>query len=197
LCQLWKRIDRTNNLSAQLDAIIAEADNLELWREAFVRTPAAISFCDQRFVRRNSAHEVYLLQKKQMNGTHAELFTYCLYINTLTPLEDGGLLGPLKLLPYQSQIGADIEPGISLQFHYENSNLRFEIEFKGRKFIIYIPCDKVTRYPLIETTLIATLGFEKENSLYIKEVAPDLIESTVLELIEKLGATPRPEQNNK
>lgn len=196
LCQLWKRIDGTNNLSVQLDAIIAEADNLDPWRAAFVRTPKAISYCYQRFIRRNSEHEVYLLQKKQMNGTHAELFTYCLYINTLTPLEDEGLLGPLKLLTYQSQIGADIEPSISLQFRYENDNLRFEIEFRRGQFIIYIPCDKVTMYPLIETTLLTSLGFAKVTSRYIKEVAPDLIETAVLELSEKLGATPRPEQNN-
>jgi hypothetical protein len=197
LCQLWKRINGTNNLSAQLDAIITGANNLELWREAFVRTPAAIRFCDQRFIRRNSAHEVYLLQKKQMNGTHAELFTYCLYENTLTVLANKGLLGPLRLLTYQSQISADIEPGIPLQFQYENDNLRFETEFKSRQFIIHIPCDKIIMYPLIEKTLVATLEFEKENSLYIKKVAPDLIESTVLALSEKLGAIPKPEHNNQ
>ena len=51
-------------------------------------------------------------------------------------------------------------------------------------------------YPLIETTLITNLGFDKGTSRYIKEVAPGLIETAVLELSEKLGATPKPEQNN-
>lgn len=197
LHQLWDLIDVTNNLSEQIDAIISGAQNLEPWRAAFIQTPKAIGYCYQRFIRRNSYHEVYLLQKKQMNGTHAELFTYCLYKNVMTPLDDNGLLAPLKLLTYQSRVGTDIEPGISLQFLYENNALRFEIEFRRGQFVIYILFDKVTAYPLIETTLLASLGFKKAISSYIREVTPDLIESIVLELSEKLGATSKPEQNNK
>jgi hypothetical protein len=195
LCQLWKRLDGTNNLAAQLDAIIAGIDNLEPWRDAFVRTPAALSYCSRRFIRWNNKDEVYLLQTTQMNGTHAELFTYCLY-DTLTTLNANGRLKPLKLLSYQSQIGTDIEPGISLEFLYENDRLRFKIEFNRGQFIIYIPRDKVTPYPLIEAALLKSLGFAKDDPLYIKKSTPDLIDSAVLELGEKLAATPSPEQNN-
>ena len=195
LHQLWDRIDGTSNLSEQLDAIISGAQNLEPWREAFVQTPEAIEYCYQRFIRRNSDHEVYLLQRKQMNGSHAELFTYCLYRNIMSALDDKGLLAPLRLLGYQSQIGTDIEPGISLQFLYGNDKLRFEIESRRGQFIIYIPSDRIAMHIPVETILRTTLGFEEQNSVYIKEVAPDRIEAAVLELSEKLGATPKPEQN--
>jgi hypothetical protein len=161
-----------------------------------VRTPAAISYCSQRLIRRYSDDEVYLLRTTQMNGTHAELFTYCLYENMLTKLSTDGRLEPLKLLSYQSQIGTDIEPGISLVFLYDNNRLGFKIEYNSGQFIIYILCDQVTPYPLIEATLLESLGFAKDGWRYIKKSTPDLIEITVLELGEKLAATPSPEQNN-
>jgi hypothetical protein len=196
LCELWKRLNGTNNLVTQLDAIIAGTNNLELWRDAFVQTPAAIKYCIQRLIRWNNNNEVYLLQTTQMNGTHAELFTYCLYANTLSNLSTDGRLEPLKLFNYQSQIATDIEPGISLKFLYDNNWLRFKIEFSSGQFIIYIPCDMVTPYSLIKATLLESLSFAKDGSLYIKKSTPDLIESTVLELGDKLAATPSPEQNN-
>ena len=78
LCELWNRLNGTQNLSGQLDAIIAGTDGLEPWRDAFVRTPAAISYCSQRLIRWENKDEIYLLQTTQMNGTHAELFSYYL-----------------------------------------------------------------------------------------------------------------------
>lgn len=97
-----------------------------------------------------------------------------------------------SLLNYKSQIATDIEPGISLKFLYDNNWLRFEIEFSSGQFIIYIPCDMVTPYSLIEATLLESLSFTKDGSLYIKKSTPGLIESTVLELGDKLAATPSP-----
>jgi len=193
LLQLWKRLDGTDNLEAQLDAVIDGAADLEPWRYAFVRTPDAISYCSRRMIRWNTKDEVYLLQTTQMNGTHAELFTYCLYKNTLTTLNTSGCLKPLKLLSYQSQNSTDIEPGISLQFRYDNNFLRFKVEFDKGQFIIYIPRDEVTPYPLIQETLLEILGFAKDDWFYIKKSYPDLIETMILELGEKLAATPSPD----
>ena len=195
LCEFWKRLDGTNNLATQLDAIIASADDLEPWRAAFVRTPTAIRYCHQRLIRCENDDEVYLLQTTQMNGTHAELFTYCLYEHTLVKLKNNGCLNPLKLLSYYSAIGTELEPGISLEFLYDNNWLRFEIEYKSGHFITYIQCDKVMPYPFIEATLLESLGFVKKGFRYIKSSTPDFIESTVLELGIKLAATPKKEQN--
>lgn len=195
LRELWKRLNGTENLVAQLDEIITRDGNLEPWRAELVRTPAAIGYCIQRMIRWNNENEVYLLQTTQMNGTHAELFTYCLYKNTLHNISTCGRLEPLKLLSYQSQASTEIEPGIYLKFFHDNNWLRFEIEYQSGQFITYIPCDKISPYPLIETTL-QNSGFTKNDTLYTKESAPDLIESLVLELAENLAATPSPEQNN-
>jgi hypothetical protein len=195
LCELWKHLDGTDKLAAQLDAIIVGADNLEAWRDAFVRTPAAISYCSRRLIRWINGHEVYLLQTTRMNGTHAELFTYCFYASTLTTLSTDGSLEPLKL-SYYSAIGTDTYPGIVLHLLYDNQRLRFDVEYRSGQYIIYILCDKVAPYPLIEATLHENLGFAKTDTRYIKESTPDLIESLFLELGKKLADTPRMEQNN-
>jgi hypothetical protein len=134
-----------------------------------------------------------------MNGRHAELFTYCLY-DTLTSFKANGRLKLLNLLSYQSRIGTDVEPGISIEFLFENNMFRVEIEFNRGQFIIYIPSDKATPYLLNGASLLESLGFAKSDSpyinIYIKESTPDLIESTVLELCEKFAATSSQEQNN-
>jgi hypothetical protein len=191
LRELWKCLSGTNNVAAQLDAIISGADDLDPWRDALVRTPAAISYCYQRLIRWNSQDEIYLLQTTQMNGTHAELFTYCLYKNKLVTLSTDGHLEPLKLLPYYEAINTELEPGISLKFFYDNNWLRFEIEFKNGQFIIYISLDHVTPYPIIETVLVEQLEFEKSFN-YRKACSPDAIESAVLNLAEQMKVIPSP-----
>jgi len=187
LCELWKRLDGTKNLAAQLDAIISGDDDLEPWRDAFVRTPAAISYCSQRLIRWNSDNEVYLLQTTQMNGTHAELFTYCLYKNTLIDLNIDGCH-----IYYYSAKGTDTEPGIVLNFRCNNDQLRFDIDYRGGQFIIYVQCDQLTQYSLLEATLHETLGFVRKDTRYIKESIPNLVVSDVLALAAQMKVTPSP-----
>jgi hypothetical protein len=194
LCELWEGLDGVQNLSTQLDQIIDGAEGLETWREAFVRTPAAIGYCHRHLIRWGDYGEVYLLQTTQMNGKHAELFTYCLYENMRTTLKNNGSLNPLVQLVYQSIVGADIEPGISLLFTYDNNELRFEIEFNSGKFDIYILCEQVKPFPLIEATLVNKLGFVKGETSFRKSSTPELIESSVREMAKKLATTARPEQ---
>lgn len=185
LRELWKCLNGTNNIAEQLDVIISGADDLDPWRDAFVRTPAAISYCCQRLIRWNSQDEIYLLQTTQMNGTHAELYTYCLYKNKLVTLSTNGHLEPLKLLPYYEAINTELDPGISLKFFYDNNWLRFEIEFQNGQFITYISSDHVTPYPLIETALVEQLEFTKSIN-YRKACSPDTIERDILNLAEQM-----------
>ena len=105
LHSLMDRFNTGQPLASQLDTIINEAKDLEPWRDAIIRTPAAIDFCDNRAIRRNSTNEIYLLKKSQMNGAHAELFTYCLYHNSLNQLHKQGLLPPFTSVSYHSVSG--------------------------------------------------------------------------------------------
>jgi hypothetical protein len=97
-------------------------------------------------------------------------------------------------LVYQSIVGADVEPGISLLFTYDNNQLQFEIEFKVGKFDIYISCEQVKPFPLIEATLVNRLGFVKGETSFRKSSTLELIESSVREMAKKLTTTARPKQ---
>ena len=195
LCELWKRLNGIQNLSVQLDTVIAESKDLEPWREAFVRTPAAIRYCTKRLVRWGDNDVIYLLQTTQMNGTHAELFTYCLYENTFKILSADGPLKALSMF-YSPSISTDIEPGISLRFTYNNTRLRFEIEFHNDSYTIWILCEEVTPYPLIEAALVENLGFEIYGNVYRSKYVPSLIENSVICIFEKLATIPSPDKNN-
>lgn len=195
LRDLWERLNGTEKIQEQLDEIIDKAEDLEPWRKAFVRTPSAIDYCSRRFIRWNSENEIYLLKTTQMNGTYAELFTYCFYEDTLRRFNADGALIPLKLLPYQSVVGMDIEPGVSLKFPYGNKSLRFEIEYSDGQFLIYVDCNEVIEVPQVKMTLLEDLYFREERGLYSILVGPELIESTVLMLAEKLTHIPSPEQD--
>ena len=196
LRELWNRLNGTENLSAQLDAIIVGANNLEPWRAAFVQTPAAIKYCCQRLIRREYNGELYLLQTTQMNGTHAELFTYCLYNNILLKLCSSGPLKHTQLLAYYEHYNTEFEPGIMINFPYANSWLRFEIENKNDQFLLFIHCDKVEPYPLVEATLQDQLGFTRNITKYTKYSPHSHIQESLVELAEKLAATPTLAESN-
>ena len=196
LRDLWESLSGTENLESQLDAIITEASGLEPWRDAFVKTPAALNYCRKRLIRRVNSDDVFLLSKTQMNGYYAELFTYCFYIDKLLVLKADGSLKPLKSLRYEGAIGVDYRPLILLIFHYNDKSLVFEIEFREGLFYIEISINKVAPFPLIESLLLEKLGFSKEKLYCSQFSTPDLIEDSVLKLVEQLASIPSPEQDN-
>lgn len=192
LRDLWERLNGTENLEAQLEAIIAEASGLEPWRDAFVQTPAAIKYCGNRLIRRINSDEIFLLGKTQMNGYYGELFTYCLYSNKLLDLNAAGSLKPLKSLYYRDAIGVDYRPLISLTFRYDNKSFEFEIEFREGLFFIEIRNSQVTPFPMVEAILLEKLDFSKGTSFYCKVSSPDIIEGSVLQLAKHLASIPQP-----
>jgi hypothetical protein len=196
LQQLWDRLSPDDDISAQLDKIIEASQQIDPWRDALVNCPEAIEFCEKKYIRFESAIKIYLLKKTQMNGYHAELFTFCLYENVLKNLNAAGKLKPLKLLDYQSVVGSDIEPGISILFPHDEKDLRFEIEFHNGHFIIEISCEKVAPYPIIESILLQKLHFSKKDSYYIQESSPNSIESSILKFAEELSASQNLSEND-
>ena len=131
-----------------------------------------------------------------MNGTHAELFTFCLYENSLVTLEENGSLKPLTLLPYCTVVGTDYVPGIILKFFYNNDWLRFDIEYQSGEFIVYMQYLTVVQNPLVKVSYIDDLGYAQSGSTYRKTSSPQLILNSVLELANKLASTPKPVQSN-
>ncbi len=196
LQQLWDRLSPDDDISDQLDKIIKSSQQIDPWRNALVSCPEAIGFCENKYIRIDGVNKIYLLKKTQMNGYHAELFTFCLYENALINFEMDGKLKALKLLDYQSVVGSDTEPGISILFPYDDQDLRFEVEFHNGHFIIEIPCEKVTLYPIIESILLKKLNFSKKDSYYTQESSIDSIESSILKFAEELSASQNLQEND-
>ncbi len=187
LHQLWDRLTPGEPMKEQLDQIIAAATTLENWREAFVRTPEAIDYCGYQAIRWNAPDEVYLLKKSQMNGAHAELFSFCLFEKVLRPLSNQGRLAPLILRDYQQAIGTDFEPHISMA--HEGSRLGIKVEFRKGDFVISVDGTWLQTQPDIAAILIDSLGFIQDEGRLLKSVSPTAIESTMLSLAQAVAKT--------
>jgi len=192
LCALWSRLNGIQDISMQLDMVIGEANQLEPWREAFVRTPIAIRYCLRRLIRWISNDEIYLLQTTQMNGTHAELFTYCLYhkINTQNYRKH------FKYIGYPRIIGSDTLPSIVLNSQYGDNELRFDIEYKNGMYDLYIQASQIVIHPSVEAALI-DIGFTKSVVYFRKLVSPDAVSSAIIELGESIANIPVTEAHDE
>lgn len=189
LRQLWGRMTDDISLNEQLDSIIDSAAGLEPWRQAFVETPEALEYCGQRAIRWNSAMEVYLLKRAQMNGRHAELFTFCLFHDLLRGLAKEGRLAPLVLGDYQSVNVTDYQPHILFAYEHEGHSLAFKVEFEASHFITSIVRDLIDDLPDIYSLLCDSLGFQEKGGYIVKESHQLEIKNSLLELAQALTAT--------
>ena len=157
---------------------------MEAWREAFVRTPEAIAYCGYEAIRWNAPDDVYLLRKSQMNGAHAELFSFCLFKKVLRPLSDQGGLAPLILRDYQSAIGTDFEPHISMDFAPVGYRVGIEVKFRKGSFIVSVDCTSIQTRPDITAIFLDSMGFFQDDHHLLKSVGPAAIEGTILDLAQ-------------
>ena len=79
LKKLWDQMDPAIDLSNQLERVISSVSECESWRRLIVGTPEVMAFCEAKAIRFESSEKVYILKRRQLNGEHAELLTFCLY----------------------------------------------------------------------------------------------------------------------
>ena len=191
LQELLDRLNADASLGGQLDKVISEATGLEPWRQAFIETPKAFAYCEKRVIRRNSEREIYLLKKTQLNGAHAELFTYCLFHNKLLPMtssDDG--FHPLELSKhYDSVNGTEDEPGFRFTWSQEEHLLTFNVEWNGCSFIIRIPIRSLQDLPDVYETLRDEAGFAEKETNLVRETSPTDFLNILLELRKALPST--------
>ncbi len=80
LKQLWDRLDLGEDLALQLRSIIDASQGHESWSDALMHCTQAFTYCEKNYIRKDTRGVLYLLRRSQLNGYHAELFTYHLYI---------------------------------------------------------------------------------------------------------------------
>ena len=186
LQHLWDYLDADNDIGNQLDAIIGRVTNLEAWQQQFIHTPNAIEYCEKRFIRFVS-NDVYLLKRSQMNGKHAELFTYCLYHNQLLDMAKSGCLNPLKLNEYQSVIGTEEKPGIQFTFEHDGHYLFFHLKRSGEHYILFIYRILLEHLANLNNYLRDNVNFQETDYRLEREISPDAVNSTLQELANALA----------
>lgn len=135
LRSLFNKLSPEMSIADQLDEIIEGAENLDSWRNAIVHCPAVLDYCERSSIRVDERGAIYLLKRSQMNGAHAELFTFCLY-DQLRPEAASDGISPLKLGEYYSVNETAIEPGI--RFEWSDDTVRyFDLEGGKDGFILY------------------------------------------------------------
>jgi hypothetical protein len=162
LKKLWDRLDIATPISGQLQAVIDEANNLEPWRQMLVRYPQAIEYCERRKIRMGQEAVVYLLKRTQMNGTHAELFTYVLFEDLSTALMRERL-APVALDYYRSVSESLLEPRILLHVVVGEVRVGMSVERTNGRFAIRVQRSPLAQLPSIEEKLRLQMDFEERT----------------------------------
>lgn len=165
------------DVSTDLEGIIKRAEVAEPWRKLLMVKPDAIGYCENRLIRWWSAERIFLLKRSQLNGTHAELFTYCLFEGQLKSLVERGELPLFESCEYRSVTDTPNDAGIVLagtreahQFHLEVLNSREDLPL----FLIACPTESD---PFVENEIwprLKELGFaevQRDNETRAVEVS--------------------------
>ena len=114
--------------------------------------------------------------KSQMNGAHAELFSFCLIQKVLRALSNQGQLAPLILRAYQSVNGTDFEPYISLAFAQEEYWSSIKVGFKKGSFFISIDSTSLQDRPIFRPfSLIRWVSREMTTVAFQSQSAGQLL----------------------
>ncbi|VVN46254.1 DUF262 domain-containing protein [Pseudomonas fluorescens] len=178
LRQLLDRINVADDLAPQLDELIAGATGLAPWIEALVQSPEAIAYCRSRCMRFDPSGQIYLLSKTQMNGMHAELFTYSLY-HILR--DDIAKYSPLKLWGYSSVSETEVEPRFFITLTKNKVSLQFSVGFEQGSFVMQYENFGAGLTSNI-TNALCDLKFMEDGDLQVWTIDREEIESWLLEL---------------
>lgn len=186
LKNLWHQVDINGSVAAQLEAIIVNANIQQPWRAVIVRHPEVISYCEQQVIRREHDNNVYLLKRQQMNGYHAELFSYGLF------LELGNLiagLAPLALLDYVEETTGDAQPHVVLEFVHGDHHVRFVVEWASDRFRVKTRWVDANRLPQVVQKLQRhPLNFNTHGEWLTRLARHQEIHQRLKQLAQALGA---------
>ena len=171
--QLWDNLEEDDELDDQLDEIICRTKGLPLWQQEIVLTPEAIEYCESRSIRFDREKKsVYLLKRTQMNGRHAELFTYCLYHNLLLDTSSTNRWTPLHCFEYIETIGTEEEPGIQFSWLHGEKSLNFHIEYHVENFEMFVFLSTLQNLPKVIRVLQDEVDFKQQEKKLKKVIHP-------------------------
>lgn len=172
LKQLWDGLTPDTDLAPQLDTIIAERGPLAAWREALVRWPQSIEYCEDRNIRWMNGHTLYLLKRSQLNGAHVELFTFCLHQELLLRQSSFAVLGS----SYMPITGADWEPRLVLSGETKGKMLEFLVFNAGEGYQIQIAVSNCSAIANLCVKLRTAGYLEDDGWLFINHPRAGMLE---------------------
>lgn len=178
LKRLFNELSTKMDISEQLDVIIEGAVNLEPWRDAIIHCPSVLDYCDRNLIRVDERGRIYLLKRSQMNGAHAELFTFCL----CEKLQSAEVSLSCLHAHYESVTDTYSEPHIELYCNRPEVALTIEVENQVDEFLVKasVPDDDT-----VLTKLFVGERFDEKEGLYQTTVERAKIEG----FLQKLDAT--------
>ena len=166
LKQLWDRLELDKDLASQLRSIIAGSLGQEAWREALIRSPHALVYCRKNYIRKTASGTIYLLTTTQLNGFHAELFTYCLYIEIKSAFKN-------LQTSYSESVTYD-EPYLRLSGKFRGNDIMVSVFSENEGYRIQIMKTDSTEFTSLASMLASSEYSVKGDTLQLRSSRSDI-----------------------
>ena len=189
---LFDRLDAFSAIEPQLNQIIGGATNLEPWQTQLVKHPKLISYCGEQEMRwEDGSDQIYLLKKRQMNGAHAELFSYALYqeLDSDAARKD---LEPLKLDSYQFVTMTELEPALCLSFICGKGCVSFVLFSFHKEFRYRVNKTQLANLPHVEAALKNGCGFSENAEELTRSSSREEVHGVLRQIASSLARLPVP-----
>ncbi|MGV3574632.1 MAG: DUF262 domain-containing protein [Devosia sp.] len=179
LKQLWDRVADPRNAQATLVDIIKTELVAEDWRRAIVDTPEIYDYCEQRMLRFETWNggRYYPLVRSQMNGRHAELFTYCLNAQ----LKRTGELKALNAIAYWETNSSE-EPQMQLVTTIGATEHEFLVQSTKSDGMYWLWLHGTEPLEKPMTVALASQGFTWDGEFWVRTIDRGTLRTAVLGL---------------
>ncbi|WP_368187195.1 DUF262 domain-containing protein [Aestuariibius sp. HNIBRBA575] len=162
---LWDQLEDPGSYAADLGGVIESASEIDPWREAILATPSVYDYGTYRMMRFSDDGGIYLLRKTQMNGRHAELFTYCLFETLASELKPYGFS-----VEYYEATSTDDEPGICFTRDLSGSEITFYLTLyeAPKKYQLYL--EDINKADGSIRERLEELGFEEDEDGFLTKI---------------------------
>jgi hypothetical protein len=195
--EVFDEIDLVKGVAESLDSVLAVPLSMESWRRAAIEQPEVIAYCWKRNIRWHSDGNIYLMRKVQMNGEHAELFTFHLKVGLLRRKHEKGELAPFGEPRYVPATG-EYDPFAYLEWPYGADSIVLAFYSDNHRFLLRTW--KGAREPIpdgVRDALVHHAAFSvSADGTEYRQVERNVIETAVDEIVSIARRVPQPTTAN-
>ena len=189
LKDLWDQLSELGDFEGELVRIVVEQDGLEPWRSVIISTPGVYRYGSKKMLRfvesdNEETLDVYLLSKSQMNGRHAELFTFCLKEALLSLKEEP----PFKI-GYEEMISTEEMPYLTLSQTLDDSDefvLHVYYDSASEQYEFWTKRSGIAAIPTLRAALEGR-GFDEQFGEYEDWLKKHVAREDAIEEIHAIG----------